>query len=104
MPTALVQEFKILDDDRSTTNYDHVTQRLDLDNAPPDCLIVHAAGWDEEAGVFRIVAIWESAAQASAFMRDRLQPVLDERPVNPLRREKPDLETMYDLHHFVRGR
>jgi hypothetical protein len=103
MATALVQEFKILDDDRSTTNYDHVISRLDLEGEPPDGLIVHTAGWDEQAGVFRIVAVWESAEQAGAFMRDRLQPVLDEGPANPGRREQPDLETMYELHHVVRG-
>jgi hypothetical protein len=104
MPTALVQEFKILDDDRSTSNYDHVVQRLGLENAPPDGLILHTAGWDEQAKVFRIVAVWESEEQAEAFMRDRLQPVLEEGPVNPVRREEPDLQSMYDLHHCVRGR
>jgi hypothetical protein len=104
MPTALVQEFKILDDDRSTTNYDHVVQRLELDGSPPEGLIAHTAGWDERAGVFRIVAIWDSKEQAEGFMRDRLQPILEEGPVNPDRREEPDLESMYDLHHFVRGR
>jgi hypothetical protein len=103
MATALVQEFKILDDDRSTTNYDHVIGRLNLDSEPPDGLIVHTAGWDEQAGVFRIVAVWESAEHAAAFMRDRLQPVLDEGPVNADRREEPDLQTMYDLHHIVRS-
>jgi hypothetical protein len=104
MATVLVQEFKILDNDRSTTNYDHVIGRLSLDSEPPDGLIVHTAGWDEKAGVFRIVAVWQSAAAAATFMRDRLQPVLDEGPVNPVRREEPDLESMYDVHHIVRGR
>jgi len=103
MATALVQEFKILDDDRSTTNYDHVIGRLSLDSEPPAGLIVHTAGWDEQARVFRIVAVWESAEQAAAFMRDRLQPVLDEGPANPVRREEPDVQTMYELHHIVRG-
>jgi hypothetical protein len=104
MATVLVQEFKILDDDRSTTNYDHVIGRLGLDQDPPAGLVVHTAGWDEKAGVFRIVAVWQSADAATAFMRDRLQPLLDEGPVNPVRREEPDLESMYDAHHFVQGR
>lgn len=103
MATVLMQEFKILDDDRSTTNYDHIMQKLDLDHATPDGLIVHTAGWDEKAGVFRILAVWESAPQAQAFMRDRVQPLLEEGPVNPVRQEEPDLESMYDVHHFVRG-
>ena len=103
MATVLVQEFKILGDDRSTTNYDHIVQKLDLEHATPDGLIVHTAGWDEKAGVFRILAVWDSAQQAEAFMRDRVQPLLDEGPVNPDRREEPDLESIYETHHVVRG-
>lgn len=101
MATALVQEFKVEDDDRTTSNYDHVVQTLGLDNAPPAGLIVHTAGWDETAGVFRIFAVWESAEQASTFIRDHIRPVLDESPANPDRRDAPDLQSMYDLHHFV---
>lgn len=104
MATALVQEFKIIDDDRTTTNYDHIIRTLDLDDTPPKGLIVQAAGWDETAGVFRIVAVWESADLATAFRRDRLQPVLDAGPVNPARPERPDMESMYELHHLAQGR
>jgi hypothetical protein len=32
-----------------------------------------------------------------------VQPLLEEGPVNPVRQEEPDLESMYDVHHFVRG-
>ena len=64
MAVALVQEFKILGSDRSTSNYHHIAQRLDLDSNPPEGLIAHTAGWDEQEGVFRIVAIWNSAPGA----------------------------------------
>jgi len=104
MAVALVQEFKIVGSDRSTTNYDHIAQRLDLDANPPEGLIAHTAGWDEQGGVFRIVAIWNSADEAESFMRDRLRPILDEGPVDPERGERPDLDSMYELHHCVRGR
>src|SRR6059058_5256525 len=103
MAVALVQEFKIVGSDRSTANYDHDAQRLDIDSNRPDGLIAHTAGWDEQGGVFRIVAIWNSADDAGSFMRDRLRPVLDEGPVDPERGEQPDLESMYELHHCVRG-
>ena len=103
MATALVQEFKITDDDRTTTNYDNLMKTLDLDDAPPPGLIVHTAGWDETSGVFRIFAVWESAEQASTFIRDRVRPVLEEALPNPDRPDAPDLESMYDLHHFVTG-
>jgi hypothetical protein len=104
MAVALVQEFKIVGEDRTTTNYDHVVERLDLGSNPPEGLITHTAGWDEQAGVFRIVAIWNSADEAQTFMRDQLGPILAEGPVNPVEREEPDQESMYELHHIVRGR
>ena len=37
-------------------------------------------------------------------MSTRLRPILDEGPIDPERGEQPDLETMYELHHCVRGR
>ena len=101
MATALVQEFKIAGDDRTTTNYDHLMKTLALDGSPPPGLIVHTAGWDETSGVFRIFAVWESAEQAGTFIRDRVRPVLEEALPNPDRSDAPDLESMYDLHHFV---
>jgi hypothetical protein len=104
MAVALVQEFKIVGDDRSTTNYDHISHQLDLDANPPEGLIAQTAGWDEQAGVFRIVAIWNSADEAESFMRDRLRPILDQGPVDPERGGQPDLESMYELHHCARGR
>jgi len=72
MAVALVQEFKIVGSDRSTANYDHIAQRLDIDSNPPE--------------------------------GDRLRPILVEGPVDPERGEQPDLESMYELHHCVRGR
>jgi len=104
MAVALVQEFKIIGSDRSTANYDHIAQRLDIDANPPEGLIAQTAGWDEQGDVFRIVAIWNSADEAESFMRDRLRPILDEGPVDPDRGGTPDLESMYELHHCVRGR
>ena len=104
MAVALVQEFKIVGDDRSTANYDHIAQRLGIDSNPPEGLIAHTAGWDEQAGVFRIVALWNSPDEAQSFMRDRLRPILDEGPIDPERGGQPNLESIYELHHIVRGR
>ena len=104
MAVALVQEFKIVGDDRTTANYDHIAQKLNIDSDPPAGLIAHTAGWDEQAGVFRIFDVWESAEDAQSFMSTRLRPILDEGPIDPERGEQPDLETMYELHHSVRGR
>ena|SRR5690242_9107352 len=104
MAVALVQEFKTVGDDRTTTNYDHIVGKLDLDSTPPSGLIAHSAGWDEKARVFRIVGIWTSADTLQSFMRDRLAPALADGPVNPVERGEPDLESIYELHHLVEGR
>jgi hypothetical protein len=53
MPFVVLQEFKIEGDDRSTTNYDSVSEHIGMDTNPPDGMIIHTAGWDEEGGVFR---------------------------------------------------
>ena len=95
MAVALVQEFKTVGNDRTTTNYDHIVGTLDLDSNPPLGLIAHTAGWDEKAGVFRIVGIWTSADTLESFRRDRLAPAVAEGPVKPAEREEPDLESIY---------
>jgi len=102
LPVAFIQEFKI-SGDRSTANYDAVVAQLDIDSNRPAGLIVHTAGWDENGGVFRIFDVWETAEHAERFMRERLQPILDQGPTNPDDVAGPDREDIYDLHHVVRG-
>ena len=58
MAVAFVQEFKLVDDDRTTTTYDAVGERV-RDAGPIKGLIVHTAGFDEDAGVFRIFDVWK---------------------------------------------
>ena len=103
MAFAFVQEFKISGDDRSTTNYDAIARRVDVASNPPDGLIVHTAGWDEESGVFRVFDVWESREQADRFIRERLQPALDEGVPNRDTATPPDREASYDLHDINRG-
>jgi len=58
MAVAFVQEFKIVGDDRTTTNYDAVSVRVQAQSAGPiKGLLIHTAGFDEDAGVFHNVAI-----------------------------------------------
>jgi hypothetical protein len=101
MAVALIQEFKAVGTDRTTTNYDHAVAQLDLEANPPPGLIVHTAGWDETAGVFRVHSVLRSADEAEAFVHDRLEPVLARGPVNLERTGPADLESMYELHHVV---
>ena len=60
MAVAYIQEFPI--GDRSTTNYDFVADKIG--DGPFDGLIVHTAGFDGEAGVFRILDVWETREHA----------------------------------------
>ena len=102
MAVAYVQEFPIVGGDTSTTNYDAVTEALNLDRAP-DGLIVHTAGFDHEKGVFRILDIWENRDAGERFMTEQLQPVLErfmaeagEGDFSP-----PTADYWYELHNTM---
>ncbi len=82
--------------DRSTTSYDAVNERLDLDNDPPEGLIVHAAGFS--GNTFRIITIWASAEQKERFEHDRLMPTI--RAVVGDSAPPPRIES-YELHRLV---
>ena len=98
MATAFVQEFKIVDGDTSTPNYDAVAAELGRDK--PDGLIVHTAGFDHDRGVFRIMDVWESREAAQRFMDEKLMPIIErmsaERGPDDFR--PPDAESWYELH------
>jgi hypothetical protein len=64
MAIAFIQEFTI--QDRSTTNYDTISER-DRRGLPAERLIIHTAGFDDDAGVFRVFDVWETREQAEAF-------------------------------------
>jgi hypothetical protein len=99
MAVAFVQEFKIQGDDRSTTNYDAVNARLNAESDPPEGAIAHTAGFDEEAGVFRIFDVWESREQAQRFVDERVLPIVDElRGGGGSNMTPPDKQYFYDLH------
>jgi len=97
MPIAYVQEFEATED-RTTTNYDAVKEKLNVEQDPPDGMIIHTAGFTDE-GVFRIFDVWESEEQHARFMSDRLMPIVQdvvEGGANPR-------ELTYELHDVVRS-
>jgi hypothetical protein len=102
MPVVFVQEFAIDGDDRSTTNYDAVTERLGVDADPPAGLIVHTAGFDEEAGVFRILDVWETKEDGERFVQGRLMPIVQELMAGDSG-GAPSREGSYELHGIVKG-
>lgn len=98
MAFAVIQEFPIEGDDRSTPNYDRVQELLGLRESPPAGGLVHTAGFDEEAGVFRVFDVWESEDAWNAFLEERLMPV-----VEPLMAQggRPPVTRSYPLHDFM---
>ena len=102
MAVAYIQEFDIVDGDTSTTNYDAVTDALNLSSAP-DGLIAHTAGFDTTDGVFRIFDVWESREQGERFINEQLNPVLEKLMAEAPEGEftPPTLDAWYELHDVM---
>ena len=98
MAFAVIQEFPIEGDDRSTPNYDRVQEALGTRDNPPAGGLVHTAGFDEQAGVFRIFDVWESEEAWTAFVNERLVPVVE--PLMEQGGRQPETRT-YQLHDFM---
>jgi len=99
MAVAFVQEFTIdPDGDRTTTNYDAIQERLGTRDNPPAGGIFHSAGFDEEAGVFRIFDVWETREQAERFMDERVMPVVEEQMAGRPDAAPPQRQYFYELH------
>lgn len=97
MAVVYVQEFTI--ENRSTANYDFAKEQIGDD--PIDGLIVHTAGFDDDAGVFRIMDVWESPEQAQRFLDERIKPMMAqgfEAFPDPAGATPPTREGFYELH------
>ena len=100
MAVVFIQEFPITN--RSTENYDFVAEKIG--DGPFEGLIAHTAGFDEEAGVFRIFDIWESQEHAQQFLEQHVQPLIDQGPEtfpNPGNFTQPTRDGFYELHHVT---
>jgi hypothetical protein len=100
MAVAYVQEFEI--GDRSTRNYDFIADKIG--DGPFDGLIAHTAGFDDEAGVFRIFDIWETREHAERFLAEHVQPIVEQGQdafPNPDAFTEPTRDGFYELHHVV---
>lgn len=100
MPVVVLQEFKNENEARSTANYDAVSEHIGAATNPPDGLIAHTAGWDEEGGVFRILEVWESLEDSERFRRERLLPALEAR-LGTGNNRPPDRDGSYELHNLI---
>jgi hypothetical protein len=101
MAVAFVQEWDIDGDDRSTTNYDEINERLNARDDPPEGGLVHTAGFDENAGVFRIFDVWETREQGERFIKERLMPLIQEATASRSDARPPDRESWYELHDVM---
>ncbi len=97
MAVAFIQEFPIVDGDTSTANYDKVNERIGSE--PVKGLISHSAGFDHEAGVFRIYDVWENGELAKSFYEERLGPVVGEIMAADPTAPPPQREATYELHN-----
>jgi hypothetical protein len=102
MPVAFVQEFSVDPADRSTTNYDALAARLG--DVRPDGLLIHTAGFDDDAGVFRIFDVWETQEQGQRFMDEQLMPIMNEMVADMPEGSggPPQRQTYYELHDVIR--
>ena len=107
MAIAYLQEFEIQGGDTSTTNYDAVNAALNLQGAP-DGLLIHTAGFDLDAGVFRIFDVWETREHGEKFLAEKLNPIIE--PMMAEAMEKgdttftpPSREGWYELHDSISG-
>ena len=106
MPIAFVQEFKIQGGDTSTTNYDAVADKVG--RQAPDGLLIHTAGFDHDAGVFRIFDVWESREQGEKFINEQLNPIIEPMAASAQQSgdesfAPPSRETWYELHDSITG-
>ena len=98
MAVAVIQDFPLDGADRTTTNYDRVQEALGTRDNPPAGGLMHSAGFDEQAGVFRIFDVWESREAWDAFLNDRLMPVVE--PMMEQGGRAPETR-VYELHDFM---
>ena len=98
MAVAVIQEFPIEGNDRTTAMYDGVQEALGTRENPPAGGRVHSAGFDEEAGVFRIFDVWDSKAAWETFLAERLMPIVQ--PMMEQGNRAPETR-VYELHDFM---
>jgi hypothetical protein len=62
----------------SLQNYDFVAEKVG--DGPFVGLTSHSAGFDDEAGVFRIFDVWETREHAERFLAEKVQPLVEQGP------------------------
>lgn len=65
---------------------------------------MHTAGFDEDAGVFRIMDVWETRAHGERFIEEQLNPIIQ--PMAAAAGNDfppPARDGWYELHDVMKG-
>lgn len=90
---AVAMLFTISGEAISEADYDRVAERVNVRDDPPQGLIFHSTGFAD--GVARTFDVWDSEESFQTFMRERLQPELEQANVGG----SPPEITIYPLHN-----
>ncbi|MEN3279108.1 MAG: hypothetical protein V7607_248 [Solirubrobacteraceae bacterium] len=96
MAVAVVQDWVDEETDRSTANYDALSERLQAQDEPPAGLLVHTAGFTGHG--FRIFEVWESREDYERFFSERLMPLIQNVASDD---DRQPHQTIYELHNFM---
>jgi hypothetical protein len=82
--------------------YDAVNAKLDVENDPPEGMVVHTFGQAPD-GRWQVVDVWESQEAHDKFAQERLRPAIEEmmREVGGEMPDGPPNATVYEIHHLV---
>jgi hypothetical protein len=100
MPILYVEEFDI-GDDRSTSHYDAIFARLEIEADPPKGLVVHTAGFTGDQ--FRIVDVWETEEDKANFYEGRVMPIVMQIMSEAETQTEPPRMYSYELHDLAVG-
>ena len=75
--------------------------------AVPQGLLLHSAGFDTDAGVFRIFDVWQTREDGERFMTERLEPIIESMIAAATESGEdfapPAREGWYELHDTMSG-
>ena len=99
MAIVIIQDWPEEETERSTANYDAISQRLrDSGAIPPEGCHLHCAGWTGHG--FRIMEIWDEREQFDRFVAEKVMPLVMEMPSG--NQQQPEI-TAYELHSLMTG-
>ena len=75
--------------------------------AVPQGLLLHSAGFDTDAGVFRILDVWQTREDGERFMTEQLEPIIESMIAAATESGEdfapPAREGWYELHDTMSG-